>query len=308
MGEGMIFGRSVPRRLLVVDGDDGIRQAVQQIFQARGYDVQLARAGLEAVELVRNPGCDVVLLDLLVPGWNGWDTFSVIRSIEPDLRVITMSPPGTTFTNESCEKMGSFRHLEKPFSFQQISDAVELAMQVTEKKPDPIESLTNMTRGAMDASRGGILLADDDDPFRTILGQRLRIEGFGVDEVTTGQQAVAAWHRNSYDIGLFDIHMPCGTGTAAATEIHAFDPMAVIEFMTGEASRREIETSSHHAIGACLTKPLSFEKISQKVTFLISIGQRSREQRVSREKYDSLTALSKSFHKTRLSGRDRLIL
>lgn len=296
-----------PLRILVVDDDDGFLQAMKRLFHARGFDTHIARDGLQAIELVRRYTFDVACLDLWMPGRNGLETFESLRAIQPGLPIITMSAMGTSFTKETCEKMGSFQYLQKPFGSDIIVAAIEEAAR---QKEDAVEQ-----EAAACSSRGVLLLADDHDAFRTTLARRLRGDGFIVDEAATGTAAVSAWSRRKYDLGLLDLHMPDGSGADAAAAIHEMDCEAVLAFMTGEATQREVDESARHAHGVCLTKPLSFEKISQKILFLIEVGRRTHARRMSYDEYDSLSAFSKSlfrlersFKKFRRSGKDRLIV
>mgnify|MGYP001590223503 CR=1 FL=1 len=300
-----IRSKEEPLRILVVDDDDGFLQAMKRLFHSSGYNTHIARDGIEAIEMARKNTYDVVCLDLWMPGRNGMETLQSLRAIHQDLPVIMVSAMGTACTQEACAKMGSFRYLQKPFGSGEILRTIEEAARLAEDKLD------SEARGA---NRGVILLADDHDTFRATLGRRLRGEGFIVDEASTGTGAVAAWRKRHYDLGLLDMHMPQGSGTEAAKTIHEFDPTAVLAFMTGEATQNEIDSSIHHAIGICLSKPLSFEKIAQKVTFLIDVGRRTRMRRVSFDNYESLSALSKGLHQLKHSyrkfhrtGRDKLM-
>jgi cyclic di-GMP phosphodiesterase len=71
-----------PRRILVIDDDDGIRKITQMLVEGLGHEVESARDGLEGLEKLQL-GIDLVLLDVVMPGLDGFD---VCRRIRKDPR------------------------------------------------------------------------------------------------------------------------------------------------------------------------------------------------------------------------------
>lgn len=82
-----------PATVLVIDDDEGVRQSVAAILQARGYRTLLAADGAEAVALFREQQTtiDAVILDLSMPGFGGREVLAQIRAIRPDTPVIIAS-------------------------------------------------------------------------------------------------------------------------------------------------------------------------------------------------------------------------
>jgi CheY-like chemotaxis protein len=73
--------------VLVVDDERDIREAVAEVLKDEGYEVIDARDGAEALLQLRAHHPAVVLLDLMMPGMNGWE-FCAARKREPDLHAI----------------------------------------------------------------------------------------------------------------------------------------------------------------------------------------------------------------------------
>ena len=84
-----------PRRVLVVDDDQELREALEQGLQSEGFQVASARDGMEAVALLRRePGVWVILLDLLMPRMDGWAVLHQLQANATEFRdqkVVLMS-------------------------------------------------------------------------------------------------------------------------------------------------------------------------------------------------------------------------
>jgi CheY-like chemotaxis protein len=109
-------------RVLVVDDESDIRQAVAEILADEGYQVAGASDGEEALAKVRAFHPQVVLLDLMMPGMSGWD-FLRAQQGDPELRgipVIVLSALG----GERGVDAKAF--IEKPFDLEELLTTVRL--------------------------------------------------------------------------------------------------------------------------------------------------------------------------------------
>lgn len=106
--------------VLVVDDESDIRDAVTELLAEEGYEVHKAGDGAEALKKARAFHPDVVLLDLMMPGMNGWE-FCAERKGDPELSripVIVVSALGRVQgIDASC-------YLEKPFELDDLLTAV----------------------------------------------------------------------------------------------------------------------------------------------------------------------------------------
>ena len=71
------------RKLLVVDDDRQIREALRKLLHAEGYEVGLAATGQEGIEKFNAERFDLLLLDLNLPDHNGWDVFETLTARNP---------------------------------------------------------------------------------------------------------------------------------------------------------------------------------------------------------------------------------
>src|SRR5689334_5342807 len=106
-------------RILVVDDDDELREAVALFLETEGYAVVEARDGAEALEQLRSAGrfC-LILLDLFMPRMDGW-AFRDAQRRDPDfssIPVIVVS--ADTGVRETAADLGAVGALVKPISFE----------------------------------------------------------------------------------------------------------------------------------------------------------------------------------------------
>jgi DNA-binding NarL/FixJ family response regulator len=83
----------MPARLLIVDDQEVVRKGVRTLFaNADSFEVcGEAQNGMEAIRMVPELSPDVVILDLSMPGMNGFETAAKIRQIAPSIRIVIFS-------------------------------------------------------------------------------------------------------------------------------------------------------------------------------------------------------------------------
>ena len=116
-------------RVLVVDDDSGVRSVCATLLEVLGCDVLQAASGKEALDVLvlRAEPCDLVLLDLEMPGMHGNEVLRVLRRARPDVRVTMMSGrPGADL--ERFLAMGATAILEKPFRLRELDRMMKSAL------------------------------------------------------------------------------------------------------------------------------------------------------------------------------------
>lgn len=112
-------------RLLVVDDEPDLRLLVQ-LHLADEYGVVTVATGEEALAAVEDETFDAVLLDLRLPGMDGWGVLERLRQ-KPETRkvpVIVLTAHGSPGTEARCRAAGSNGFLNKPFTGDQLRTAV----------------------------------------------------------------------------------------------------------------------------------------------------------------------------------------
>ena len=117
-------------RLLVVDDEKGIRDALRQLFEYEGHDVTVAEDGMEAIELAVDEPPDITFLDVKMPGMDGIDVLARLRERNPDALVIMISGHGTIDTAVEATREGAYDFLEKPLDTARMLVTLRRALEL----------------------------------------------------------------------------------------------------------------------------------------------------------------------------------
>ena len=116
---------SAVRRVLVVDDDPDILDALAEILEVEGYEVQRARNGREALQRLEQARPDLVLLDLMMPVMDGWE---FARSLSPASRPPIIVLSADRNVSARAKEIGALDWLAKPFELTELLAAVRRAM------------------------------------------------------------------------------------------------------------------------------------------------------------------------------------
>jgi two-component system response regulator AtoC len=107
-------------RILVVDDDDGLRESLQLVLSAEGYDVSGAETAQAALAILEDSALDVILCDLRMPGMDGMELLPRLVRRLPDTTVIMMSAYGTDELALEAMNKGAHDYLAKPFQPSEV--------------------------------------------------------------------------------------------------------------------------------------------------------------------------------------------
>ena len=106
------------RKILLVDDDPAVRRMLGMLLTGEGYEVLLAVDGGESIQVVRATDLDLVLLDLNMPGMDGWEAFERLASENPMLPIVVITArPNQCFTALAA---GIGALLEKPLDLPKL--------------------------------------------------------------------------------------------------------------------------------------------------------------------------------------------
>jgi two-component system response regulator MprA len=115
------------RSVLLIDDDVDIVATVRMILQRDGWDVTAAGDGAEGLAVLRGGlRPNVILLDLMMPGVNGWEFCDAVRA-DPELQgvpVVVVSGAGDV--DEKAAAVGAVGHLRKPFELSALREVVRI--------------------------------------------------------------------------------------------------------------------------------------------------------------------------------------
>ncbi|MGB7211654.1 MAG: sigma-54 dependent transcriptional regulator [Gemmatimonadales bacterium] len=115
-------------RILVVDDEPGIREALKQVLEYEGFVVRTAATGGEAITVYPEFRPRLVFLDVKMAGLDGLDTLSRLAGLEPPAPVVMISGHGTIATAVEATRRGAFDFLEKPLDSDRLLVTVRNAL------------------------------------------------------------------------------------------------------------------------------------------------------------------------------------
>ncbi|MCL0081298.1 response regulator [Peptococcaceae bacterium] len=111
--------------VLIVDDHAGIRYLLGLLIEDVGHKTFTATNGLEAVELVRQSGFDLIFMDLCMPVMDGLKALEKIKLIAPDTEVVIVTADNNESNVNEAMKKGAFKFIAKPFENEEITGAIE---------------------------------------------------------------------------------------------------------------------------------------------------------------------------------------
>ena len=121
------------KRILVAEDDPDVSGLVKTLLEAAGHEVRIAEDGEKALEAFRRDGADVVILDVLLPGRNGFQVAESIRAGEEgaDVPIVMLSGVyrGPMYRTQARRRFGAVEYLEKPVEVDQLLAAILKAME-----------------------------------------------------------------------------------------------------------------------------------------------------------------------------------
>ena len=120
-------------RILVVDDEDIVRTSCNRTLSPEGYEVRLAKNGVEGLKMASEERFDLVLTDLKMPDMDGIEVLRIIKGKWPETAVIIVTGYQTVDTAVKAIKLGAYDYIEKPFTPDALISAVAEAMASMQK-------------------------------------------------------------------------------------------------------------------------------------------------------------------------------
>jgi signal transduction histidine kinase/DNA-binding response OmpR family regulator len=181
------MGKSNGNRVLVVDDDATARELMRRLLAKQGFDVVTASDGREGLELARKVEPSVITLDIIMPRLDGWD---VLKELKADPALANIPVVVVTMLDETDRgyRLGAADYLTKPID------------------RDRLKQLLEKFRARAKEQR--VLLIEDDEATRSLMGSILRENGWQVTEAGNGRIGLDLYDEAAPDLILLDLMMP----------------------------------------------------------------------------------------------------
>jgi DNA-binding response OmpR family regulator len=109
-------------RLLVVDDDEPIRLLMNAVFRGRDVDIDCVGDGSAALAMLRREHYDAVILDLMLPGTNGFEVIRELKSLAPEMlrRTIVLTAVSSSTLRDFDDARLLRRLMRKPFDLDEL--------------------------------------------------------------------------------------------------------------------------------------------------------------------------------------------
>ncbi len=243
--------RLTVRRVLVVDDDDDFRTLIRTQLVNAGYEVLDARDAASAMHIARTMRPDIITVDLLMPGLDGWEFIERLREQADLARIPVVVVSGVTDASASARR----------------PEGVAVVA-----KGDGLESLLREIGLSLGSRRGAsVLVAEDDADLRGVLTASLTRNGHRVLQARDGAEALATIEREHIDLLVLDLLMPNIDGYEVLARLksnaeHARIPVVVVS--GADRSSNELR-SLRLGANVYLTKPIEAAALTAEVTRLL---------------------------------------
>jgi PAS domain S-box-containing protein len=242
----------ISRRVLVVDDDDDFRKLMTVQLTNAGYEVFDARDAASAIQIVRTNRPDVITVDLLMPGIDGWGFIDKLRQERglADIPIVVVSGAADAKTGARL-----------PVDVSVVA------------KGEGHERLLREISLALAGRRGAtILVAEDDADLRDVLTASLTRNGHRVIPARDGAEALAAIERDQIDLLVLDLVMPNIDGFEVLARLKDLRLGATIPVVVVTGTDRSSTELKALRLGAnvYLTKPIEATALTEEVTRLLT--------------------------------------
>lgn len=121
-------------KLLLVDDEMEFLQVIAERLALKDFDVIVATNGREAIASVEKDLFDVAVVDFQMSGMNGTQVLKALKERHKYLEIIMLTGHATIDSAVECTKLGAFKYLEKPYSFEKLVEVIKEAYEVRLKK------------------------------------------------------------------------------------------------------------------------------------------------------------------------------
>ena len=132
------------KKILIVEDEEPIRMALEDDFRLEDYEVEVASDGLEGLAKAENPDIDLIVLDIMLPGINGFDICRKLRNEGIRTPVIMLTAKGQEIDRVVGLEIGADDYVTKPFSPRELQARVKAVLRRME--PEPEKSAVNRFR------------------------------------------------------------------------------------------------------------------------------------------------------------------
>jgi CheY-like chemotaxis protein/signal transduction histidine kinase len=249
--------------ILVIDDDSAVRDLFKNKLTKMGYAVAVAASGKEGLRLAKKLRPDAIILDVKMPGIDGWNVLSTLKSnsLLADIPVIIAS------VEEERQKgiaLGATEYLLKPVEHQQLVNVLN-KYHIGEEKPNLV------------------MIVEDEQVTRELMAESLKNQGWRVFKAENGKVALEHLDNKKPVLILLDLSMPIMDGFEFLTRLRANDKWSSIPVIiltaTHLTAEEQARLQNSHVESIFQKEAYNEDELLLKFHQIISDDQRDKEQK-----------------------------
>jgi two-component system response regulator MprA len=131
-------------KLLIIEDDQGILKILRRNLTYEGYEVEVAEDGTMGLEKARQLSPDLVILDIMLPGMDGFEVCRRLRT-ESDVPVLMLTAKGETSDRVRGLDLGADDYLAKPFEFEELNARIRALLRRTTSNQASVLTFADLT-------------------------------------------------------------------------------------------------------------------------------------------------------------------
>lgn len=169
-------------KILLVDDDSSVRRVLQFKLEKKGFAVETASDGLEALAALKKEPFDLLLSDIRMPRMDGIELLNEAKTAQPNIKVILITAHATVNQAVQAVKLGAFDYITKPFEDDELFVAIEKALQF-----EKLETENKKLRGRLKRAESDKQLIGASKAFRQLKSMIHKIADTDATILVTGE-------------------------------------------------------------------------------------------------------------------------
>ena len=203
--------------VIIVEDDKNFADILQDYARDHGFKSVMVNEGTNAVEIIKEQQPDAVILDIMLPGKDGWQILKELKQDEATLHIpVHLMSAGEAAANR-VRKEGAISFLKKPVNTETLDKLFGDIMS---------KSGTKFTQ---------ILLVEDHKAQSQALKDLMQSQGITVDQAFDGESAFRMLHENEYQCVILDLNLPDISGLDLLDKIKEVDRFAILPVIINTA-------------------------------------------------------------------------
>jgi signal transduction histidine kinase/DNA-binding response OmpR family regulator len=186
--------------VLIIDDQPAARDVLRRMLRREGFRVRVAGGGQEGIDLAREERPDVITLDLMMPGMDGWQTLTVLKS-DPELADIPVIVLTLLDERKKAYALGAADYVAKPVERERLAAVVRAQVA--------------------SVGAGKVLVVEDDVDTRELLVRSLQKEGWKVTQADDARHGMECVEEDAPALIVLDLLLPEVDGFQFLDELRA---------------------------------------------------------------------------------------